>query len=90
LLLIGVHYPKDKLPRYSNTCAPTYHFMVIVGRGYDETLKKEYYRFYDVGRTLLEDGANVLNRLYVDEVNKKIAGTYRDKTYTITEVRPNH
>lgn len=69
---------------------PSFVPMVVVGKGYDSEKKQNYFRFYDVGRTEESNGANTSNRLYVDKKNKKISGTYKDKVYTITEVRSNH
>jgi len=89
-ILIGVHYPKTEYPGYENDCSATFHNMVVVGKGYDSEKKQNYFRFYDVGRTEESNGANTSNRLYVDKKNKKISGTYKDKIYTITEVRSNH
>jgi len=90
-VLVGVHYPKDKAPASLNLCTGSFHYFLIVGRGFDEMLKKEYFLFYDVGvfKNRKDMGASNQNRLYVDEVNKKISGTYRNKVYTITEIVSN-
>lgn len=89
-ILIGVHYPKTEDPGYENDCSATFHYMVVVGKGHDSEKKQNYFRFYDVGRTEESNGANTSNRLYVDKKNKKISGTYKDKIYTVTEVRSNN
>jgi hypothetical protein len=89
-ILIGLHYPKTEDPGYRNTCTATFHYMVIVGKGYDSQKKQDYYRFYDVGRDNETDGANPQNRLYADKQNRTFSCTYRSKTYTITEIRSNH
>ncbi|HEY8938232.1 MAG TPA: hypothetical protein VIM65_23580, partial [Cyclobacteriaceae bacterium] len=89
-ILIGVHYPKNAYPGYENDCSATFHYMIVVGKGYDEEKKMNYFRFYDVGRTEESYGADPLNRLYVDVANKTISGLYKNKLYTITEIRSNH
>ncbi|HEY0654200.1 MAG TPA: hypothetical protein VGD65_13770, partial [Chryseosolibacter sp.] len=89
-ILIGVHYPKTGYPGYENGCSATFHYMAVVGKGYDAEKKQNFFRFYDVGRTDESNGANPLNRLYVDKKEKKISGIYKGKVYTITEVRSNH
>ena len=56
-IMIGLHYPKDAFPGYQNLpCSATFHYMVIVGKGYDASQKQNYFRFYDVGRSLEKDG----------------------------------
>lgn len=89
-ILIGAHYPKTENPGYINPCIATFHYMIVVGKGYDPQKKQDYYRFYDVGRENEIDGTNPQNRLYVDKQNKTISSTYRGKTYTITEIYSNH
>ena len=87
-ILVGVHYNKGKKP-YNVSNPATYHFVVIVGRGYDKEKRKHYYRFYEVGTSdkILATGES--NKLYIDNSSRFIRGAYEGKTYTITEVRKN-
>jgi hypothetical protein len=63
--------------------------MVIVGKVCKNG--EEYYRFYDPGRTLIEDGASKTNLLKVDRIKGMIYNYYNKKNtiYTITEIRKN-
>ena len=73
-VLIGVHYKKED--KFYNYNKGIYHFIVLVGKGYDTEKRKYYYRFYDVNtfddlKTLSEP-----NRLYTDRATRFIRGTY--------------
>lgn len=84
-VVIGVHYTKNTAPFNANKA--TYHFVVVVGKGYDREKRKHYFRFYDVGKP---NGTNPSFKLYVDEEKKEIVGYSEDRLYTVTEVRQNY
>ncbi len=91
-VVIGVHYEKTDPPY--NTNEATRHFLVVVGKGYDDAHKSNYFRFYEVGTNIeYEDtrGKNELNRLYVDKIQRTISGNrgYDNRLYTVTEIRTN-
>lgn len=66
----------------------TDHFIVIVGRGYQEG--RLYYRFFDVGTTRANAGTHQQNRLYLTNNNTLVGITqYNQKRYTVSQVRPN-
>lgn len=86
-VLIGVHYENDK-DRLYNANKATLHYMVIIGKIHRRD--KEYYRFYDPGRTKENVGVAATNLLEIDENKHMIHAIYKDdKEYTITEVREN-
>jgi hypothetical protein len=95
-VVIGVHYNKGVDP-YNKSNPATYHFMVVVGKGYDKIKKMNYFRFYEVGtypENEIIKGKNEGNKLYVDKTKRTISGNrgYVDadgqyRFYTITEVR---
>lgn len=87
-VVVGVHYQRNKKPYNHNKA--TYHFIVIVGKGYDRNLRKYYFRYYDVGKPSLDEGTNAGNKLYIDETQKKITAIDGKRTYTLTEVRKNY
>jgi len=66
------------------------HFVVIVGRSYDEEKKQFYFNFYEVGTSDESKGKSGANRLYVND-NTTITGTnYAGKRqFTVTDVRIN-
>jgi hypothetical protein len=91
-VVIGVHYNRTDAPY--NTNDATRHFIVIVGKGYDETKKANYFRFYEVGTNTTNEetrGKNESNRLYVDKEKRTISGKrgYDNRFYTVTEIREN-
>ena len=80
---------------YDSTIYDTTHFIVIVGRGYDSSRGQYYYNYVETARGP-GNGANAIsdsNRLYYDTSNYTFqtdsSVAYRDKTYTITQIRPN-
>lgn len=87
-VLVGVHYDKGVTP-YNTSNKATYHFIVLVGKGYDKERRKYYYRFYEVGTSDRSVALSESNRLYIDSSERLIRGTYKNKIYTITEVRKN-
>ncbi|ALO13806.1 hypothetical protein L21SP5_00124 [Salinivirga cyanobacteriivorans] len=91
-VVVGVHYARTDPPYNANSA--TRHFLVIVGMGYDETNRQNYFRYYEVGTNPqyeLSRGKNELNKLYLDQENKFISGYrfYDNRYYTITEIRKN-
>lgn len=87
-LLIGVNH-KQGSPNADKT---TDHFVVITGRGYDETKQQYYYNYIETGRS--KDQANAAtsgsNRLYYDEQKGTFSGEKWNKTaiYNIAQIRP--
>lgn len=77
-----------------NTDKTTDHFVVIVGRGYDE--KGLFYRFYEVGTGKANEekyqwGTNDNNKLYMQS-NSTLSGQTQmgnKKNYVVTQVRIN-
>ncbi len=89
-VLIGVHYNTGKEPYNHNKA--TYHYVVVVGKGYDRQERKHYYRYYEVGFKVDEKQKALSNenKLYVDPVSRKLTGTgARNKYYQVTEIRKN-
>jgi hypothetical protein len=87
-VLVGVHYDKGVTP-YNTSNNATYHFIVLVGKGYDKEKRKYYYRFYEVGTSDRSVALSESNRLYIDTSTRFIRGSYKNRIYTITEVRKN-
>lgn len=90
-IIVGVNY---ELNRKINEGA-TDHFVVIYGKGFDESLNCFYYTYYEVGRSSILNGYNNdLNRLiYVDSdepllYNPK-SNLCSKKRYDVTQIRPN-
>ncbi len=67
------------------------HFVVIIGRAYDEQKNLNYFNFYEVGTKDESKGTSDANRLYINNNNNTITGTnYAGKRqFTITDVRKN-
>lgn len=65
-VLVGEHYKRDKKP-YNESNPATYHFIVIVGKGYDRSARKYYYRFYDVGEPDDSKAMNENDKLFIEE-----------------------
>ncbi|MEQ9378785.1 MAG: hypothetical protein RIG68_26590 [Imperialibacter sp.] len=87
-VLVGVHYNKNKKP-YNGSNPATYHFIVIVGKGYDKSARKHYFRFYDVGEPDDEKATSSNNKLFIEKNQRMLRGEFDGKTYTVTEVREN-
>lgn len=67
----------------------TDHFIVIIGRGYDEG--KRFFRFYEVGTGNKANGTHNDNKLFINE-DFSLTGNPQHKksrTYTLTHVRGN-
>ncbi|WP_294219426.1 RHS repeat-associated core domain-containing protein [uncultured Chryseobacterium sp.] len=82
-ITIGVTYARNEVGNHNRI---TDHFITVVGMGYDSTINRNYFSFYDnVGNT-----TNLLiNRLYIYS-NRTITGQgYGNNIYYMTEVRPN-
>lgn len=72
----------------------TDHFVVIYGKGFDESVNKQFYTYYEVGKTDLEHVYNDdLNRFYYDDKTYNlydITSSRSDKKrFDVTQVRPN-
>ena len=102
-VLIGVHHPvKNEYGVYTrevcsgNTPNITNHYVVVVGMGYDDQRKENYFRFYEVGTGQNNHGTSIENKLYVDDDLMIINGKTSYKLdninhyYTLTEIRKNN
>jgi len=89
-IMIGTTY---KTGYHENNDKTTDHFVVITGRGYDESQGMYYYTYMDSAHQYAEDGCDLKeNRLYYDDVNYKFyQNDYRTNgtTQQVTHVRPN-
>lgn len=88
-VLVGVHYNRGKKP-YNKSNPATYHFIVIVGKGYDRNARKYYYRFYDVGEPDDSKAMSENNKLFIEEDQRMLKGQFGGKVCTVTEVRKNY
>ncbi len=88
-VMAGVHI-QGLNKKYGNTNHATQHWIVIVGRLYESSLKRYYYLFYDVGTRYEAYGSSLDNRLYIYEDN--ISGTSQNQNqyYIVTEIRKNN
>ena len=79
-LLVGLDYKRGKSPNSDGT---TDHFVVITGRGYDETKQQYYYNYIETGRSKNQANAAASNsnRLYYDEQK----GTFTGEKWTKKE-----
>lgn len=86
-ILMGCHYKADKGDPPNNPNRATRHFMIIVGTGLD-TQGKTQVRFYDPGVFPESEaiGTDPDNLLVFDSSTGAISGTYRGRTYSITEI----
>jgi hypothetical protein len=101
-IMIGVQHPywhkkdmywyykcgsKDNAPRATN------HFIVIIGKGYDQTKKMDFYYFYEVGTSDKNYGKSKSNKLWVDTNQHRIKGNVstnkKEDYYIVTDVRKN-
>ena len=89
-ILVGLNYK----PRYKgNLDQTTDHFVVILGRGYDET-KQQYYYIYaetGLGEEYVDRVFSDENRLYYNPEKGTFQGEIqvsKSKTYDIVQVRP--
>lgn len=89
VIIVGV----DHTPNFGANEGTTDHFVVITGRGYDESTNQYYYTFMDNATSNAEDGCSDQNRFYYIEgsdlggtsVTSESAGLQ----YTVSQVRPN-
>ena len=70
-----------------NSVEPTFHYVVVVGKGYDTKQQREYYRYFEVGTSVQSNGTHKQNRFYI--YDDKLMGRqgYSTKEYIVTEVR---
>lgn len=88
-VLVGLNYHQGGSGNYDNT---TDHFVVILGRGYDETIQQYYYIYAETGlgeqyvTSALSDG----NRLFYNQEKGAFQGKSKltGKTYDIVQIRP--
>jgi hypothetical protein len=86
-IIVGVD---KKLGNSPNSDKTTDHFVVIIGKGFDLQTGKTYYQFYDVGTKHNEKGTSDNNRLYLQQDFSLVGvSQYNQKTYTVSQVRPN-
>ena len=68
------------------------HFVVITGRGYDETKQQYYYTYIETGRSKNQANAAASNsnRLYYDEQKGTFTGEKwtKKETYNLVQIRP--
>jgi hypothetical protein len=85
-IIIGVHYTNGGTPP-NNANRATRHFMVVVGYG-KEKGGKEYFRFYDPGRTQANrsSATSLNNKLFIDYNVGSMQGIYKNETFTLTEI----
>ena len=78
-VIVGLHY---KFGYKGNTDNTTDHFVVIIGRGYENSA--QYFRYYEVGTEHPKKGKNINNRLFVQDDL-----TIKGGKYIISQVRRN-
>lgn len=94
-IIVGVHHTLDYRPKNNQPIneGTTDHFIVINGRGISNGLN--YYTYYEVGTSLINEHGcnNVTNRLIYNPGVPTFSGsqyfTGEEKSYTVTQVRPN-
>lgn len=90
-ILIGVHHTlnyRGKNRKGGINEGTTDHFIVIVGRGYENG--KKFYIFYEVGTSNRSSGENDNNKLYVYENRIEGSPHYNSKKkYIVSQVRKN-
>ena len=90
-ILIGVHHTlnyRGKNGKGGINEGTTDHFIVIVGRGYENG--KKFYNFYEVGTSDRSSGENDNNKLYVYENRIEGSPHYNSKKkYIVSQVRKN-
>ena len=77
-----------------NSDHATDHWIVIVGRGYDESKQEYYFNYIETGRykSQAEGAMSDSNRIYYNpnDLDGAFKGiNWRGKTYVITQIRPN-
>lgn len=91
-ITVGVDHTPNKHP--GNSDLTTDHFIVITGRGYDQSKGQYYYNYIETGRGS-GNGAGATsdnNRLYYDPSTGKFTnhdGYIGGDGYKLTQIRPN-
>ena len=85
-IIVGVNHTLN----YKINEGTTDHFVVIVGRGIEDS--QTYYRFFDVGTTRQNSGTSENNKLFLNTDGTLTGSTDYSKTkqYTVSQVRPNN
>ncbi len=92
-IIVGVNHTTGRHPLINE--GATDHFILIVGRGYDKSRKRNYYTYYDMATSYRQIGTNIeKNILLYDPYNyslKDVTPIVRgdDGEYSVTQVRPN-
>jgi hypothetical protein len=97
-IMVGVQHPYGEIVKKykcsNNIPKITNHYVVIIGKQYDQIKKQYYYLFYEVGTNDPNNGKSYSNRLYINESEHLIKGDtkYIDYSnyYIITEIRKNN
>jgi hypothetical protein len=81
------NYDRVSQSRPFNSVEPTFHFVVVVGKGYDVERQREFYRYYEVGTSFESNGTHNNNRFYI--YDDKLMGSqgFSSRVYIVTEVR---
>jgi len=88
-IIVGVDHTYKYKGGFNNDKS-TDHFVIIIGRGSDET--GDFYRFYEVGTSYKNKGMSDENKLYV-KMNSVLKGkpVYNAKhEYTVIQIRKNN
>lgn len=75
----------NKMPY--NAVEPTFHFVVVDGKGFDVQKKLYYYHFMEVGVSSKANGINLNNRLYIYDNEIKGTRGFDTREYILTEIR---
>lgn len=88
-VLVGLNYHQGGSGNYDNT---TDHFVVILGRGYDETIQQYYYIYAEtgLGEQYVTSALSDENRLFYNQEKGAFQGKSKltGKTYDIVQIRP--
>lgn len=89
VIIVGVDYNVAK----TITVNPdgTDHFIVVTGRGYDDSKGMYYYTFMETATKQVDKGCSPNNRLYYDPEKLSLSGhsEYQSRNYVVTHIRPN-
>lgn len=88
-VLVGLHY---RFGYQGNSDRTTDHFVLIMGRGYDDSKKQYYYVYVETGHEQKKAhwALSENNRLYYDEQNGTFTGkkqSKRNDIYTVVQIR---
>ena len=88
-VIVGVDYK----PGSPNSDKTTDHFLLIMGRGYDEGRQEYYYTYIESGRgkDQAAEAISDKNRIYYNEKEGTFTGRKRtdeSKIYKIVQIRP--